>query len=126
MPYGDDYIESFHGVHEKKYGYCNRNNDTEIVNIRLRASSRPDKPEFSVSHRKQGTGAEKANLGKTFTVFSGKSVETKIMERDRLRYGNVIRGPAVIVEYSSTIVIPPFAIAHVDKLENIIITVHTH
>ena len=46
----------------------------------------------------------------------------KVLARDRLGCGNIFRGPAIVVEYSSTIVVPSFAMAEVDALGNIILT----
>jgi N-methylhydantoinase A len=36
----------------------------------------------------------------------------------------MIRGPAIMVEYSATIVVPPFAAAEVDAFGNLIITLN--
>ncbi|MCW8858139.1 MAG: hydantoinase/oxoprolinase family protein, partial [Deltaproteobacteria bacterium] len=44
VPYGADFCEQFHQLHEKTYGYCNRNKDIEVVNVRLRALGKPEKP----------------------------------------------------------------------------------
>ncbi len=36
VPFDRDYIQKFHSLHEKRYGYRNENQEVEIVNIRLR------------------------------------------------------------------------------------------
>jgi N-methylhydantoinase A len=40
-------------------------------------------------------------------VFTGLSHETPLFERAKLEHGNRIAGPAILVEYSSTLVLPP-------------------
>jgi N-methylhydantoinase A len=56
-------------------------------------------------------------------VFDQRVSKTQILSRDKLLSGNKIPGPAILVEYSSTIVIPPFAEAHVDEYGNVIIDI---
>jgi N-methylhydantoinase A len=56
-------------------------------------------------------------------VFDQKISKAQIIARDRLLSGNRIPGPAILVEYSSTIVIPPFAEAHVDEYGNVVMEI---
>jgi N-methylhydantoinase A len=56
-------------------------------------------------------------------VFAHRAAKTQILARDRLLYGNRIPGPAIVVEYSSTIVIPPFAEASVDGYGNVVMEI---
>ena len=46
VPFEGDYLEGFHQLHEKTYGYRNQNKTVEIVNLRLRARGTPEKPVF--------------------------------------------------------------------------------
>lgn len=36
VPYEGDFINTFHRLHEKTYGYCNLDKEIEVVNIRIR------------------------------------------------------------------------------------------
>lgn len=54
--------------------------------------------------------------------FSGKEYKTGVYDRQALLPGNKIVGPAILVEYSSTIVVPEDATIFVDEFENILIT----
>ncbi len=47
VPFNGHYIEDFHGLHEKTYGYRSDGTIVEIVNIRLRARGTPDKHTIS-------------------------------------------------------------------------------
>ena len=123
VPFDDDYIERFHALHEKTYGYRNEDKIIEIVNIRLRARGMPEKPRFQKSEKMVKTPPSDAFLGEKDVVFDRNRIPTKIVARDKLRSGNRIEGPAVLVEYSSTIVIPPFALARVDEYGNIVMEI---
>jgi len=123
VPFNDDYIEDFHSLHEKHYGYRNKEKSVEIVNLRLRARGIPDKPEFKKSSVSSERPSNEALLGQRDVVFDCKPVKTKIYERERLTTGNKLAGPSVVVEYSSTIVIPPFAEARVDAYGNLIMEI---
>ncbi len=54
-------------------------------------------------------------------VFDHNEVQAAVFSRDLLFPGNRIPGPAVLVEDSSTIVIPPFASAALDGYGNVIL-----
>jgi N-methylhydantoinase A len=125
VPFDDDYIERFHALHEKTYGYRNEDKIIEVVNIRLRARGMPEKPRFQKSEKIDKMTPSDAFLGQNDVVFDGSRIPTKIVARDKLRSGNRIEGPAIMVEYSSTIVIPPFASAFVDEYGNIVMEIMT-
>jgi N-methylhydantoinase A len=123
VPFEPNYIDGFHGLHEKTYGYRNEDKIVEIVNIRLRARGIPDKPRFQKARKMKEQVAEKAFLGEREVVFDQKESKTLIIARDKLLRGNKIPSPAILVEYSSTIVVPPFAEAYVDEYGNIIMEI---
>ena len=123
VPFDGDYVERFHELHEKTYGYRNENKTIEIVNIRLRAKGMPGKPEFKKSSTSQEHPSADAILGEKKVVFDHQRMPTKIIARDKLKTGNRIEGPAVVVEYSSTLVVPPFASAQVDEYGNIVMKI---
>lgn len=125
VPFKGDHVARFHRLHEKTYGYRNEDKTVEIVNIRLRARGIPDKPRF-----RKGTCAgekcpEQALLDTRKVIFDQEAVEAQVLARDRLLSGNRIGGPAIVTEYSSTIVIPPFASAMVDEYGNLLMEVNS-
>jgi N-methylhydantoinase A len=122
-PFGENFVEEFHGLHEKFYGYCNKNKMIEIVTIRLRVRGSAEKPQFYKSVKMPSEISSKARLYDKKAVFDGKETSIKIIQRDRLLSGNIIKGPALLTEYSSTIIIPPNASGQVDDYGNILITV---
>ena len=55
--------------------------------------------------------------------FDGRARSAPVYDRSRLSVGDAFSGPAIIVEYSATSVIPPRCRVHVDKWHNLIIEV---
>jgi N-methylhydantoinase A len=122
VPLDLDFWESFHRLHERLYGYCSRDKTVEVVNLRLRAVCTPEKPKFPRLPPADREIPDNALLGENRVYFDRKPLPAKVVARDKLGFGNTFRGPAIVVEYSSTIVVPPFALAEVDAFGNIILT----
>ncbi|KAA0256993.1 hydantoinase/oxoprolinase family protein [Deferribacter autotrophicus] len=123
VPFTEDYVNTFHEYHKRLYGYANYDKRVEIVNLRLRARGKMEKPEFERKTKRVEKISEQALLGDTKVIFDGKEATAKVINRDFLQYGNKFEGPAIVIEYSSTIVIPPNSLVEVDPFENLIINV---
>jgi N-methylhydantoinase A len=122
VPLDRDFRETFHHLHEKLYGYSNRDKAVEVVNLRLRALCSPEKPDFPRLPPVGKEISDEALLGENLVYFDRDSMKAKVIARDKLGYGNMFRGPSIVVEYSATIVVPPFAAAEVDAFGNLIMT----
>ncbi|MCP4116992.1 MAG: hydantoinase/oxoprolinase family protein [Desulfobacteraceae bacterium] len=122
VPFDGDYEERFHRLHEKSYGYASRDKEVEIVNIRTRARGVSERPGFDPEPFQGEAPDPKAFTGKRRVIFDGAPREASLILRDKLRHGNRIPGPAIILEYSATVVIPPGALVEVDSFGNLIIT----
>lgn len=123
VPFDENYIDNFHNLHKQNYGYADKDKKIEIVNLRLRARGIPQKPEFEKIELGSKTIERDTVLGIKDVIFKSKMHRTKLISRDRLKCGNVIDGPAIVVEYSSTIVLPPGSITTVDEFGNLIVDV---
>jgi len=121
VPFTREYENTFHLLHEKSYGYCSREKKMEIVNLRLRARGTPEKPVIAPDPHAGKIASSLAFAGKRAVIFEGVSWETDLVHRDHLTHGNEITGPAIILEYSSTTVMPPDTWARVDQFGNLII-----
>ena len=122
VPHGPGCVEVFHALHEKTYGH-RMDRPVEIVNLRLRARGAPDKPEVRPREPGSRIPAPAARRGLRKTVFDGRSLSTAVYDRAALRPGNRIQGPAIIGEYSSTLLAPPWACAEVDLFGNIVMEI---
>ena len=123
IPFDKDFVEKFHLEHKKVYGYENRNREVEIVNIRVRAIGEREKPVIEKAKEITDKIPEDALLDVRNVIFDGKVFKTNIFDRERLKAGNRIEGPAIIVEYSSTTVIPPFAEMYINEYKHMIIKI---
>ena len=122
VPFSKDFIKEFHQAHQKLYGYKNPDREVEIVNIRIRGIGETDKFSIQKYPLKSEKISPEAILDERDVVFEGKPMKTKIIDRDRLEAGNRIEGNTIIVEYSSTTVIPPYATVFVDQYKNLVIS----
>jgi len=123
VPFGDRVFEQFHQMHQKRYGYASPGTPVDVVNIRLRATGQRDKPAFQKIETGSDRSYEEAVLGYREAIFEGKREELVLLDRDKLEGGHNVDGPALIVEYSSTLVIPPFASGTVDEYGNIVVKI---
>jgi N-methylhydantoinase A len=123
IPFGEAYINRFHDLHEKTYGFSESRRAVEIVTLRLRARGRNDKPDFPKLPRGEPAPPESAVIGRAPICFDGEWQESGIFDREKLLAGNRFQGPALLTEYSSTIIVPPFAEGRVDEYGNIIMEV---
>ncbi len=114
-------FERFHQYHEQRYGYSAPEKPVEIVNVRLRAVGEPEKPVLEESRIGKAEIPDKARAGTRRVAFEGRAMDTPVLRRQYLENGNAIAGPALVVEYSSTIVVPPFASAEIDGFGNIVV-----
>lgn len=118
VPATGNFIRAFHREHELRYGYSSPMKAIEILNVRSRFIGltprlpwpryRPGRPE-----------CRSAIVATRDVIFGAKSRRTPIYVREKIRAGNLVRGPAIIAEYSGTTVVPPGWRALVDSYENL-------
>ena len=107
VPWSEDPVEAFEALHERQYGHRNPGKPVELVNLRLRSRGRQDKPHFPAPPPGSAEMEPEALLASRTATFNGKAHPARIIDRARLRPGNVFTGPAIVTEYSSTIAVPP-------------------
>jgi len=112
---------AFHDEHRRLYGYDFREDDrqeVEWVNLRVTGIGPIRKPELR--EVPAGNGADTTVTG-TRQVYFDTWVETTIYDRASLGAGDVVTGPAVIEEFSSTVPVHPGFSATVDRFGNLVI-----
>lgn len=123
VPFGPEMAESFHALHQRRYGFRSTHRPIEVVNIRVRMVSAAEKFEPTSQELLEGDGAH-ALMGSRPVYFDGAFQETRLYNRDLLRPGDVFAGPAIVSEYSSATILPPGDVLRVDALGNLVIEVH--
>ena len=119
VPLRRDFRRLFHQAHEKAYGYAHVGRTMEIVNLRSRLVISMPKPRLRPSARKAHRLTQAALLKTKAVWFGGKPLQTPVYDREYLEPGARLQGPAVIVEYSSTTVVPPDFECYVDEYLNL-------
>ena len=109
----------FGTAHERLYGF-KLEQPVELVNLRAVGTGKVDKvqfPEFSLEDR----DPSKAMVEQHRVYFDGNFEQTNIYDRNLLRAGNHVVGPAVLTQKDSTTVIHPGHVGEVDRFLNILI-----
>jgi N-methylhydantoinase A len=115
--------EAFHAAHRRLYGYDFAEDPRQAVEwVNLRVSGigpirRPDLVELAPA---EGPVADRAVTGSR-QVFFDDWTDTATYDRPRLAPGDVVRGPAVIEEFGSTVPVHPGFRATVDTFGNLLI-----
>lgn len=113
------FIADFKDTHEKNYGF-NIESPIEVVNLRVIGVGRVRKvelPRFNAGDENAGS----AIIEKHTAWFDGKQTETPVCDREKLRPGHRIAGPAIVTQKDSTTVILPAHYGAVDDYLNILI-----
>ncbi|WP_419805911.1 hydantoinase/oxoprolinase family protein [Terriglobus sp.] len=123
VPFTATYREDFHALHRKRYGYADAEAPIEVVNVRVRMTL-PNAP-ISLPREEPVAGDGKQAVLKTRRIFfDGTWQASTVYQRELLRAGDRLEGPALIAEYSSTTVVPPGCTSTVDTYGNLVIEVH--
>jgi len=113
--------DAFHDEHRALYGYDFRHDarqEVEWVNLRVTGVGPIRKP--ALRQVAAGQGAEVARTG-TRRVFFDDWVDAAVLDRSLLGAGDVVEGPAVLEEFSSTVPVHPGFAARVDTYGNLLI-----
>jgi N-methylhydantoinase A len=94
--------QAFDRAYERQYGHSSPEGRVEVVNLRLAAIGRlqrPPTPDPSIVPRQ---------VDRTRKVyFDGREMATTVIQRDQIALGEVISGPAIIEEATATTLLPP-------------------
>ncbi|HET8968341.1 MAG TPA: hypothetical protein VFN06_02810, partial [Gaiellaceae bacterium] len=116
----------FHDIHEREYSRRFEDSDIEVPNIRVRGIGlMPELRTPEVEAGEESPDDALRHEGEAWFVVDGllEQVTTRYFEREALKAGNRLVGPAIVNQYDSTTVIPPGVEAHVDRIGNIVIEV---
>jgi N-methylhydantoinase A len=120
VDWGRDAVARFHRLHAQAYGYADSTRAVEIVTLRVQAVVRGQKPRVIAKRSGRGNGA--AARISAHRVFEGGSWRrAAVYERSRMRAGDRIAGPAVLVELSATTYLALGWTATVDGFGNLML-----
>jgi N-methylhydantoinase A len=113
---------AFHKRHEDLYTYSEPHNAVEVVNIESTLYGHVDRPQSP--RLKKGLHPAKALVGRRKAIFTTdcKLIDAPIYDGSKLGAGAMIKGPAIIEEVTTTIVIEPRWSARLDVAGSYIMT----
>ncbi len=127
----------FHEVHERLYLYSEPESPLESINVRLTATGTI--PKTPLVSWPSGTADASGAIKETRPAYFGEAgglppasggaggggwLDTPIYDGSKLQAGNRIKGPAIIEEVTTTIIVCPNDLAKVDRLGNVVIEVN--
>lgn len=117
--------ERFHTLHERRYGHAMRGRPVEAVTLRVRAVSPRDPvtPAPGDLPVRDAPLAPRASVDAALTGDSPAREAAPLYERDDLRAGDVITGPAIVAQLDATTVVPAGWRATVDADLNLVLVV---
>ena len=121
----DDDLESlcrrFDTVHKQRYGHT-MTDPVQIVHVRVRGIGRTPRPELrTIPSRAAGAPTPRTSR-KAFCFAHRAMVDFAVYDRDELRDGDVVLGPAIVEEATTTLAFFSDQSASVDKFGHLFIT----
>ncbi|MCB0113390.1 MAG: hydantoinase/oxoprolinase family protein [Caldilineaceae bacterium] len=114
--------ERFHRLYEQLFARTNRAMPLECVHWHLSAQSNPPRRASATLPPGAGDDPSPARKGHRPAFFAGHFVETPVYDRELLRAGMTIHGPAIIEDPESTAVLTPADRALVDAAGHLRVT----
>jgi N-methylhydantoinase A len=119
IPFAASYRRPFDAAHERLYGYAAPERAIEVVALRLTTAER-----VRVSRRRSRRPAPRRvrSSDRHPLVWERRRLPVARYQRETLAPGTVLRGPALLLEYSSTVLVSPAWRARVDGEGNLRLT----
>ena len=105
-------VERFHRLHEELHTYASRDEEPILRSLRLTAVGVTDKPQIPTYGR---STARPPIKGRRKAFFDGRFVVTPLYDGPAMRAGQRVKGPAIIEEPFTTIVLHPRQEAALDR-----------
>jgi N-methylhydantoinase A len=111
--------DRFVGLHQQLYGHGEADAPIEVVTTRCRAIASVEHPRFG----EWVVDEPGAPTGERPVYFrdAGEFLDTPVYDRSKLARDQRVEGPAIVEEWTSTIVVPPGWSARTDSLGNVIL-----
>lgn len=114
--------DSFHQYHERLYGYANKDSIIEWVTLRVSVVFEVAKP---VPKKLPGYSSPLSDrvYAKQEMTFSGSTTYSPVYLRSSLCSGDIITGPALIIQDQTTISVPPNVVGEVREYGDIVLDI---
>ena len=98
--------QNFQSAHEARFGFWDQGRELIVESIAVEATGSSAPPQLPAPSTKRN-GAELNPVTSTTLFAEGRQQQTSIYLREHLDPGDMIKGPAILIEPNSTIVIDP-------------------
>jgi N-methylhydantoinase A len=113
VPWSAHFERDFHRLHARRYGFAADGEPVEIVAVRVRAVGRVQPPS-SVRSSVPRTVRKSETQSLHFEMQGrGRTLPARVVQRAALRPSHRLRGPALVLEPDTTILVPPDFVARV-------------
>ncbi len=116
VPLTVNFKAAFHAAHRRTFGHSAPEAAVEVVNLRLRASAADAPPPVVKIPRHRGAPS---SISRMPVLVGSRERTAPVFARDSLGAGARIRGPAIVVELSSTAYLGPEFTMRVDDHGNL-------
>jgi N-methylhydantoinase A len=106
--------DGLHAAHLERYGYDQREQDVELVTLRVRVEGPTPRPPLPTWDG--GGSLADATLARREVVVDGERRTVAIIDRSSLAAGARLRGPAVVLGLDATCYVAPWQTGEVDDL----------
>jgi N-methylhydantoinase A len=118
--------EAFHSLHEEQHGHSARDGNVEVVSYRLRARIRTNKVSLQANSQPATPDGRTVETKRDVLFGSTETIVTPVVSRTDLVQAGSRAGPAVIVQFDTTTVIPEGWTARPDASGNLIVERSAH
>jgi N-methylhydantoinase A len=105
----------FHDRHEQLYGFAERQEDVELMSLRVAAIGRRESLELGNDNEGALGEAVPKGTREVYLRSAGTKVPVPIYEGSTIPVGRVIKGPAVVEEPTTTIFVPEYFDIELDQ-----------
>lgn len=112
-------VAGFHELHQQRYGYAMPEETVQVVTLRVRGSGPGAQVTLPVEPLVGADPAAARLRTKQIWFDNAAPTPTPCYEHDKLRAGNRFTGPALILQFDATTVIPPGWVAWMDEYRNL-------
>jgi N-methylhydantoinase A len=117
--------EAFAQSYGKTFGQVPQKGEIEVINIRVALSVNSDNANLNVETAPISGVQAVQGTRQLYLAHRGQYFDVPVYERAALSLGQVISGPAIVQEASSTLILPEGSEAKVDGSLSLIVSLHS-
>jgi N-methylhydantoinase A len=110
----------FYRAHLQRFGYADRGEAVEIVNLRLKLELAVEKPRLRPAEPGPADPSA-AKIDEVKVFFKDGPRSTPLYRREALKSGNKIHGPALLLQLDTTVVVAPGWGGGIDPYGNLVL-----